>query len=716
MDSPNFQRNAHLFLTHGIFLMRFTVRSRAWGALTAVLVTLVASTIFAHQAAEPRAAESKTAMLVCKMIEQGHISHVKINDEISVKLFNRYLDLLDPRKLYFTQSDVDTLGVDRARLGEKMKAGNVDFAYRAFDLFLQRVKERNAAASQLVDGKYDFTTDEGMVIDAEKLPWAKTEDELHERWRKQVKYDLLALKLEDTADAEAKSRLKKRYRLNIENWEQMEDGEKLELYLSALTHCLDPHSSYMSPQTRDEFRISMELRLQGIGAALRQEDGFTVVQKIVPGGAAEKDGRLKVGDKIIGVDSKGDGPIQSVVEMKLTKVVHLIRGPEGTKVRLQIKTAEHIDPKNPAKNRKSTVNVYALTRQTVELTGQEVKGEIIETSQRLKSQRNVRVGVLNIPSFYRDFNGASNGEQDFKSTARDVQKVLDKFKASGGVDLLVVDLRNNGGGALSEAIEVSGLFIEQGPVVQVKQPGDEKEIHKDANPNISYDGPMVVLTNRLSASASEIFAGVIKDYRRGIIIGDSSTHGKGTVQNVINVGQTGLLSAFAPEDLGALKLTISQFYRVNGDSTQNLGVPSDVVLPSLLDHMDLGESSLDNALKFDHIEPADYTPWHRVNPGMVTFLQEQSAKRVEAAPDFQKINKEIATFLVRKNRKQVSLNYETRKKERMQDKIEEKKAEEVTSEEQPDGPIFPTTAYNDEILRIGTDYVQLVRVMTTAGN
>ena len=696
--------------------MRFSVRSRAWSTLTAVMVTLVASTIFAHQAAEPRAAESKTAMLVCKMIEQGHISHVRINDEISVKLFNRYLDLLDPRKLYFSQADVDTLGVDRAKLGEKMKAGNVDFAYRAFDLFLQRVKDHNAVATQLVDAKHDFTVDEGMVIDAEKLPWAKSDAELRERWRKQVKYDLLALKLEDTADAEAKTRLKKRYRLNIENWEQMEDGEKLEIYLSALTHCLDPHSSYMSPQTRDEFRISMELRLQGIGAALRQEDGFTVVQKIVPGGAAEKDGRLKVGDKIVGVDSKGDGPIQSVVEMKLTKVVHLIRGPEGTKVRLQIKTAEHIDLKNPAKNKKSQVNVYSLTRQTVELTGQEVKGEIIETGARLKSQRNVRVGVLNIPSFYRDFNGASNGEQDFKSTSRDVDKVLKKFKDKGGIDLLVVDLRNNGGGALSEAIEVSGLFIETGPVVQVKQPGDEKEVHKDANPSISYDGPMVVLTNRLSASASEIFAGVIKDYRRGIIVGDSSTHGKGTVQNVMNVGQTGLLSAFAPEDLGALKLTISQFYRVNGDSTQFLGVASDVVLPSLLDHMDLGESSLDNALKPDHIEPADYTPWHRVNPSMVSFLQEQSGKRLDASPEFQKINKEIVTFEQRKKRKQVSLNYETRKKERIQDKIEEKKAEEVTSEETPEGPIFPTTAYNDEVLRIATDYVQLVRVMTTAGN
>src|SRR5580704_13770831 len=433
------------------------VRSRAGSTLAAVMVTIVASTIFAHQAAEPRAAESKTAMLVSKMIEQSHISHLKINEEISVKLFNRYLELLDPRKLYFSQADVEALGQDRAKLGEKMKAGNVDFAYRAFDLFRQRVKERNAIAETLVDAKHDFTKDEGMVIDAEKLPWATADEDLRERWRKQVKYDLLSLKLEDTPDAEAKARLKKRYHLNVENWEQMEDGEKLELYLSALTHCLDPHSSYMSPQTRDEFRISMELRLQGIGAALKQEDGFTVVQKIVPGGAAEKDGRLKVGDKIIGVDSKGEGEITPVVEMKLTKVVRLIRGPRGTKVRLQVKTAEHIDTKDPSKNKKSQVAVYALTRRTIELTGQEVKGQIIQASDRVKGTPG-RIGILNIPSFYRDFNGASSGEDDFKSTARDVQKVLEKFKRDGGVDLLIVDLRGNGGGALSEAIEVSGLF------------------------------------------------------------------------------------------------------------------------------------------------------------------------------------------------------------------------------------------------------------------
>jgi carboxyl-terminal processing protease len=458
----------------------------------------------------------------------------------------------------------------------------------------------------------------------------------------------------------------------------------------------------------------MELRLEGIGAALQQEDGYTVVKKIVPGGAAEKQGKLKVGDKIIGVD-KGDGELVSVVEMKLSKVVRMIRGPRGTRVRLQVKTAEHLDPKDPSKNRKSETVEYTLTRQTVELTSQEVKGEIIESGDRLKDDRRVRVGVLNIPSFYRDFNGASSGENDFKSAARDVQKVLANFRKQGGVDLLVVDLRNNGGGALSEAIEISGLFIDTGPVVQVKEPRGEKDTHQDDQPGVAYAGPLVVLTNRLSASASEIFAGVIKDYRRGVIIGDSSTHGKGTVQNVMSVAQNGLASFFAPEDRGALKLTISQFYRVNGDSTQNRGVPSDVVLPSLLDHMDLGESSLDNALKFDHISAVDHQTLNLVNPEIVSRLQQRSQARVAADAEFQKLNKDVATYLQRKNRKTISLNLDIRRKERMQDKLEEKKAEEVTSDEQPEGPIFPVTFYNNEILRIGLDYLQAVQGMATAG-
>jgi len=696
--------------------MRFPATSRAGSTLIAVTLALAASTIFAHEAAEPRPAESRTAILVCKLIEENHIGHVRIgdNEELSSKLFKRYIELLDPRKLYFTQADVDGLGQDKTKLGDLMKHGNVDFAYNAFDLFLKRVAERKAIADTLVDQKQDFTVDEGMIIDAEKLPWAKTDEEIRERWRKQIKYDLLQLKLEDTPDAEARTRVKKRYHLNLENWTQMDDGEKLELYLSALTHCLDPHSSYMSPQTRDEFRISMELRLEGIGAALREEDGYTVVKQIVPGGAAEKDGRLKIGDKIIGVDSKGDGEILPVVEMKLNKVVRLIRGPRGTKVRLQVKTAEHIDLKNPAKNRKSQVAVYSLTRRTIELTSQEVKGQIIQASDRVKGSPG-RIGILNIPSFYRDFNGASSGEDDFKSTARDVQKVLDNFKRQGGIDLLIVDLRGNGGGALSEAIEVSGLFIESGPIVQVKTPGGEKDVHPDTNPTVAYTGPMVVLTNRLSASASEIFAGVIKDYRRGIIVGDNSTHGKGTVQNVMPVGQSGLAGLFNPEDRGALKLTISQFYRVNGDSTQNLGVPSDVVLPSLLDHMDLGESSLENALKFEHIEAADYQPWNRVNPEMVSLLQRRSQARVATDAEFQKLNKEIGIFDERKARKQISLNLEQRKKERIQDKLEEKKAEEVTSEETTEGPIFASGYYNNEVLRIGLDYVQLLHSMATAG-
>jgi carboxyl-terminal processing protease len=697
--------------------MRLTVRSRAATTFGAVMLALVASTIFAHQAAEPRSGDSKTAMLVCKMVEQKHIGHVKINEELSVKLFNRFLDFLDPRKLYFTQADVDDLGQEKNRLGELLKRGNVDFCYNTFDLYLQRARDRKKLADEFIDARHDFSVNEDMIVDAEKLPWAKTDEEMRDRWRKQIKYDLLQLKLEDTAEAEARKRLHTRYRMIVESAMQTEDSEKLEHYLTSLTHCLDPHSTYMSPQTRDEFRISMELRLEGIGAALQQEDGFTVVKKIVPGGAAEKDGRLKTGDKIVGVDTKGNGEFTNVEEMKLSKVVRLIRGTRGTKVGLRIKTAAHVDLKDPSKNRKSQQADYVLTRQTIELTGQEVKGEIIKSQDRLpQTGTHARIGILNIPSFYRDFNAFSNGDEDAKSTQRDVRKVLANFQKQGGVDLLVVDLRGNGGGALSEAIEVSGLFIESGPIVQVKTPGDAKDTHPDPDPAMAYKGPLVVLTNRLSASASEIFAGVIKDYKRGIIIGDASTHGKGTVQNVENVEPSGFLgSLLSREDRGALKLTISQFYRVNGDSTQNLGVPSDVVLPSLLDHMDLGESSLDNALKFDRIDPAAYEPLNYVNAPMVSLLQQKSTARVETDPEFKKLNKEIANYVRRKARKTISLNYENRKKERIQDKLEEKKAEEVTSEEQPDGPIFPVVYYNNEVMRVSLDYLGFYRGLTTAG-
>ena len=690
--------------------------------------------------------ESTTAKLVAQMVERFHISQQELNDEISKKTFDKYLSDLDPMKLYFLQSDIDKLAPYRTKLDDMTLAGNTEFAHIAHDLYLKRLKERITYAHQLIDTDFDFTKKEGIVVDAEEMPWAKTDAEIQDRWRKRIKYDVLSLMLDDVGEkvaakdpatgkplpggvdpdtgkpifldgkqekktdpaaslAEIRERLHKRYHNILSTAEQTEDLERLEMYLSALTHSYDPHSSYMSPMTLEDFRISMELQLEGIGAELRSEDGYTTVNRIVDGGAADEDGRLQAGDKIIGVKQGDEEKYTDIVEMKLTRVVQLIRGDAGTVVWLQVKTA------------KGEVKEYKLTRQHIELKDAAVRGEIIKTDERLAG-RAFRIGVVHIPSFYRDFQGFQAGDEDARSTSRDVLKVLKTFKEQGGVDAMIIDLRYNGGGALTEAIEVSGLFIDKGPIVQVKDPDGTIESHNDENDLVAYSGPLVVLTNRLSASASEIFAGAIKDYDRGIIVGDTTTHGKGTVQNVMSVPPQLLRFLTPDENHGALKLTISQFYRVNGDSTQVVGVPSDVVLPSMIDHLDLGEQFLDNALPFDRIPAAEFTPVNGLVPeGLVSNLRQQSAERIAKSEKFRELSKDIDRFIEKKEEKTVSLNKAERTAElleaRQQSDIEEKLAEEATGG--ADRPVFPESFYNKEVLQITADYVEALQGPRTVG-
>lgn len=701
--------------------MKFTPPSRAASAVALSMVLLLATTIFAQQFSTKATEEGKTAKLVAEMVGQYHIKQAAIDDAISSKLLDAFLKQIDPQKLYFTQDDIDGFAEYRTKLDDLIKAGNVEFAYTTYDLYLKRLDERIALAHQFIDAEHDFTVDESMSVDFDKMPWAKSNKEITDRWRKRIKYDLLSAKLTDAKGADGKiepkkpgeskiedprKRLHKRYDVLKSTMHQTENSEKLEMFLSSLCHCFDPHSSYMSPETLDDFQIQMRLSLDGIGAALRQEDGFTVVAEIVAGGAAAEDGRLKVGDKIIGV-AQGEGEFVDVVEMKLSKVVRFIRGKRGTPVRLQVKLAAGDD-----------VKVYELIRKKIELKSSEVKGEIIRTGDRFKDNSEVRIGVIHIPSFYRDFGGAQDGVEDFKSTARDVRAVLKQFRTQGGVDGVVVDLRTNGGGALKEAIDVTGLFIDQGPVVQIKEPDGTVKSHDDDEAGVAYDGPLVVLCNRLSASASEIFAGAIRDYNRGIVIGDTTTHGKGTVQNVIPVpSRTFAFVNGNTKARGALKLTINQFYRVNGDSTQNRGVESDIVLPSLVDHMDLGESFLENALAFDKIKTAEHASARMLSDDLISTLKRNSQTRVAADPDFQKAKGEIEKFIERKNRKTISLNEETLKKERESEKAQEKEEEKLKdpSEKTGEQPIFPEGAYNNEVLRITTDYTAALRGMKTAG-
>jgi carboxyl-terminal processing protease len=704
--------------------MIFRTPSRAASTLSIAMVFLVATTLLAEHLSAPQ--QANVAKLVCEMIESNHIGQKPIDDAVSARLVDEFIKSLDPQKLYFLQADIDRFNKFRTELDDLIKAGNLDFATSVFETYLTRLGERIEIAHKLIDRPQDFTVKEFIEIDAKDLPWSKTSEELTERWRKRIKYDLLLMKLEKGADGlakkkgrrpeekafgddstespvnseeEARKRLHKRYKNIRDTLSKTEPDEVVEMYLTALCMTFDPHSSYMSPRSLKDFQIQMGLKLEGIGAALKSEDGYTIVAQIVPGGAAASDGRLKVNDKIIAVGN-GNSEFVDVVEMKLTKVVDMIRGKSGTKVRLKVLAAATSD-----------VKIYELTRQEVQLSNAEVKGEILDTSTRVKGSKG-RIGIVHIPSFYRDFQGEENGDAEFKSTARDVRKVLHDFQTKGGVDAVVVDLRYNGGGALKEAIEVSGLFVGEGPVVQVKDQKGRAKVHSDDEPKAVFAGPLVVITNRLSASASEIFAGVIKDYNRGLIVGDRTTHGKGTVQSVMNVGAR-FLQLFKPQELGALKLTINQFYRVNGDSTQNLGVPSDVALPSLLDNMDLGESFLENAMPFDHIAEVRHKRMSLVKPDMVSAIRESSRKRVQSSSDFQKTDKDIEKYLARKQRKTVSLNEEDLRKERVEE--EQKTRDKAdTSDDFSEEPVFPDGSYNNEILSITLDYLGLLREAKTA--
>ncbi len=677
-----------------------TLSSARRSALLVAVVFLVSVPAAAGEKVVLTAEDGKTAQLVASMVTSRHINHPEIDDALSEKLLNRYIEIWDPQKLYFVQSDIDGFMTEKTSLDDRILKGDVQFATTVFERFRLRMNERAARIGTAIDAEHDFAVEEEMIRDPDNISWAADETELDERWRKRIKFDLLMLKMDDTDMTEARKRLHTRYHTNQLFLDQTEAHEVLELYLSSMTHCLDPHSSYMSPQTLTDFEIDMRLELDGIGARLKYDDGYTIVEEVIQGGAAFADGRIVKGDKIIGVSFDAVSDYVDVVEMKLTKVVDMIRGKKGTKVKLQVlKEAGGIEE-------------YELTRTKVKITEDEVKGKVLESSEWIDGRKS-RVGVLRIPSFYRDFQGAAQGGE-FKSTSRDVKLVLDQFKKEQ-VDVLIVDLRWNGGGALQEAIEVSGLFIPRGTVVQVKEPGDSVQPFDDEDPEVYWRKPMVVVCNRFSASASEIFAGAIKDYRRGIVVGDRTTHGKGTVQNVVPVASR--VSLFNQQDRGALKLTIQRFYRVNGDSTQTKGVPSDLTLPSLLNHREVGEDSLDNALEFDRITRAEYVPFSaNVTDAIISQLTKKSQTRVAEDKDFTQIGRLIAKFLERQNDKSISLNEGVLRAEEEELKQEQKEEEEAIKQANGAGAkedIFPNDFYNKELVNISVDYVELLNVINS---
>lgn len=640
----------------------------------------------------PTAEDRRITLAVTNYMRDGHISRHDLNDEIAERMMENFLKTLDPQKAFFYQSDIDEFLRHTTELDDQVKRGNVDFAFTVFGVFLQRLDERVAWIDQLLAMPFDFSVEEEFVRDPDAAQYPKDAAAAEDLWRKKIKYDLLVLKATEKLEGqEARDKLGRRYHGLQKRMHQEKNHDLLEWYLTAMTTAYDPHSTYMSPTTQENFEIMMRLNLQGIGAQLQYDDGYTIINKIIPGGAADKDGRLKKKDRIVGVGQGRDGPIEDVVDLSLNETVERIRGEKGTVVRLQVVPFGSTEKQ-----------IVEITRAQIELKESEARGEIIE---RQRDGRTYKVGFISLPSFYMDMEGARLGLPNFKSTTRDVAAILENFRQER-VEAVVLDLRFNGGGSLTEAINLTGLFIDKGPVVQVKDKDDNRQKYEDLDPGVAWDGPLVVLVNKFSASASEIFAGAIQDYHRGLIVGDPQTHGKGTVQSLLDLGRQLFPIPNAPP-LGALKLTMQQFYRPNGDSTQNLGVQSDIVLPSVTAELEVGESDLDHALPFDRINAARFAVVNDVDKPSIERLRELSKERCEQSPDFKKVTARALRYRENKDRKTVSLNEEKFLAMVNEDKEEGDLENEIEEEMNQDKEVVKKDYYFHEAMDITLDYLHL---------
>ncbi|MDR1492469.1 MAG: carboxy terminal-processing peptidase [Planctomycetaceae bacterium] len=664
----------------------------------------------------PTQTDSLIARLISIDLPRRHISKHPLDGEFSKRAFSLYLKALDPMKYYFYQSDVDEFMQNESQLGEQLKSGNLRFAFDVFNRYLERFDERTAMAEEFLKSQQDFTANESFILDKEALTYPKSKEEAFDRCRKKVKFDILVLRAEnrdllngknkedETQSALKKAkedpiqRLERRYESTKKRIHQTTGDEVLEIYLSSVAGAYDPHSSYMSQKSFDNFRKTIGLNLEGIGALLQGEDGMTLVKSIIQGGPAEKDGRLKSGDKIIGVGQGKEGEIEDVVDWRLNDVVDKIRGKGGTTVRLEVIPDDGSEKK-----------IIDIVRAKVELKDSEAQAETFEVGQK-EDGTPYLVGVIDLPSFYFDMEAAERGDRNPKSTTADVRAILEKFNEKK-VDAAVLNLSKNGGGSLQEAIMLTGLFIESGPVVQLKQIGDGRvRAQFDPDPSVTWTGPLVVITSKFSASASEIFAGAIRDYKRGIIVGDSRTHGKGSVQTVQPLSESRLFGALTnPPEYGTLKLTIQQYYLPAGTSPQIKGVPSDVILPSLTDYMkDISESDLDYPLSYDEVPPSKYPDFGYATPQIVNALKKLSAERAAANEEFQRREKNFKIYSEIKDRKEISLNEEAFNAERDRfntDKEEKKQFEDVINNNSK----IKRDYYLNEVMDITIDYVQLLK-------
>jgi carboxyl-terminal processing protease len=595
----------------------------------------------------PTERHRRVARLVSEVIERQHYRQAALDDKLSALVFERYLESLDGNRSYLLASDVAEFEKYRYQLDDAIESGRVEPAFAMFARYQQRNRELTAWAIKLLDTEPDFTLDESFQFDRSHDPWPADEAELHELWRKRVKNDALSLMLAGKPWAETRDLLRKRYERFAKRIDQVTADDVFELFMNAYSHVYDPHSNYLSPRNSEEYNIAMSLSYEGIGASLQLVDDYVTVINILPGGAAALSGLLKANDRITGVGQGKDGALTDVVGWRLDDVVQLIRGPINTVVRLQVLPAG-ASPGSPEK-------VLPFTRSKVTLEAQAAKKEVHRVS---RGDREIKVGVVIVPSFYQDYQARVAGDADYRSTTRDVRRLLEELKKER-VEAVVMDLRDNGGGHLTEATGLVGLFIENGPVVQLRETGGRTEVLDDPEPGAAWKGPLVVVVNRASASASEIFAGAIQDYGRGVIVGQQ-TYGKGSVQNLYPLDRY----ALGPNaGFGQLTVTIGKFYRVTGDSTQHRGVTPDIVLPSPISAEDVGESTRDSALPWDRIRPADFRSAATLSSEL-PLLSRFHADRVTHDPDFLALEGDVASIERLRTQKSLSLNLKNRQAER----------------------------------------------------
>ena len=629
-----------------LFARKHIIWSAAFGGL------VFFSAVFAKQAAaptqlEPSKEEIKAARSSVLMLKHLHYEHKKLNDALSSLVFTRYLKDLDGSRSYFLASDVKEFEAYRLLLDDDLTKGELGHAFLIYSRFQQRGTERlNYVLRELSQGieNLDFSKNLSLETKREEAPWAKSTEELDDLWHRRLMSTVLSLRLSGKDNAAITKMLTKRYQTQLNNMNRNKADDVFQIFMNSFAETYDPHTEYFSPRTSENFNINMSLSLEGIGAVLQGEDEYTKIVRLVPAGPAEKSKQLKPGDRIVAV-AQANEDFVDVIGWRIDEVVDLIRGPKDSVVRLQVLPASAVD--------EHQTKIVTITRKTIKLEEQAAKKRVIELTRNNKPYK---IGVISLPTFYADFAAMQAGDPFYRSTTRDISRLINELKTEK-VDGMVLDLRNNGGGSLSEANSLVGLFIETGPTVQVKNANGEVELLGDSDSAVAYSGPLIVMVNRLSASAAEIFAGAIQDYGRGLIVG-STSFGKGTVQALRDLNH------------GQLKLTEAKFYRISGASTQHKGVEADITFPNVFQGADIGESALENALPWDTIDSARYLPYNGFSH-QLPALRIKSQERQIHDPDFRYLNEQIALAETLKKDTAISLNETKRRQE--QDELDAKR-------------------------------------------